>query len=414
MSQGLFNNRSYYGNMSSLSNHKNLKLLWWMRNIALGGQTAAILIVTEGLKIPLPETILWMILGSVALVNIFTWWRIKTAQTITYHEFLIQLLVDISALAGLLYFTGGATNPFTSLFILQVIIAAIALPPLYTWLIAGITVAIYTLLMFWNVEMPYFLHHHMSDFFSLHVQGMWFSFLLLAGFVAWFIVRMNTTIRRQDSLLAEAEKIAALGTLAANAAHELGTPLATMAVLAEDCEEKTSRQFSEHIQRCKKILSRITADGGVMRAEGGAAMALRDFLEETIENWKVQHPSTPLKFNINGAGHSRIVAEQGLQQAIVNLLNNAADASPDAVSMEVRWSAQTLTIEIQDQGNGLPETIQSTLGEVGVTTKADGLGLGLFLAKSIITRLEGTLELTSMADKGTKAHITLPLRRLAV
>lgn len=185
--------------MSQLLNHKNLKLLWWLRNVALIGQAGAILIVASVLRIPLPEMPLWAILTGIALLNVFTWWRIETAKTITDHEFLIQLLADVGALTGLLYFTGGATNPFASLFILQVIIAAIALPPRYTWAIAGITIALYTSLMFWNVEMPYFLHHHIGDFFSLHVQGMWLSFIFLAGIIAWFVVQMNATIRRQNA-----------------------------------------------------------------------------------------------------------------------------------------------------------------------------------------------------------------------
>jgi two-component system sensor histidine kinase RegB len=401
--------------MSKLLNHKNLKLLWWMRNVALIGQAAAILIVSSVLRIPLPEMPLWIILTTIALLNVFTWWRIEAAKTITDHEFLMQLLVDIVALAGLLYFTGGATNPFASLFILQVIIAAIALPPLYTWMIAAITVALYTSLMFWNVEMPYFLHHHIGDFFSLHVQGMWLSFIFLAGIVAWFVVQMNTTIRRQNALLAEAEKMAAVGTLAANAAHELGTPLATMAVLAEDCEQETAHKFSEQIQRCKQILSRITAAGGVARAEGGAPMGLSDFLNQTIEDWKQLHPAIPLAVQISGTGQPRIVAEHGFEQAITNLLDNAADASPQSVRLEADWTASTLNIRIQDNGAGLPETIQPLLGEVvGLTTKPDGMGLGLFLTRSVITRLEGKLTLTSIAGKGTTAHITLPLRRLTV
>ncbi len=397
--------------MINISYHKNLKLLWWLRSIAIVGQTTAILVVTHTFQIPLQTPPLWAIIGGLAVVNAFTLWRIKTAPHITEIEFFGQLLTDIAALFGLLYFTGGATNPFASLFILQVIIAAITLSPFYTWVAAGITIAFYTALMIWNVEVPYFQHHHIGDFFNMHVQGMWISFIILAVMIAWFVVRMNSTIRRQDTLLAEAEKIAAIGTLAASAAHELGTPLATMFVLAEDSDNP---MLEEQLLRCKQILSRITAAGGVTRAEGGAPIPLDDFLRSLVAQWKTDHADASLSVDIQQSSAPRIVGEYGLEQAIKNLLDNAADASPQAVSIKAQWTAQTLTIVISDKGAGVPQAITDTFGEVGVTTKQDGLGLGLFLSRSVITRLEGTLDLLSASEGGTVATITLPLRRLSL
>jgi len=223
-------------NMDKTSYFKNLKLLCGLRSVAIIGQVAAILLVTKGLHIELPIIPLWSIISALVVINGLTFIRIKKGRAISQFEFFSQLLIDMTALFGLLYFSGGAANPFTSLFILQVIIAAVTLPPAYAWVAAGISVAFYTALMFLGIEVPYFQHHHSGDFFNLHVQGMWISFILLAGIISWFVVRMNVTIRRQDALLAEAEKIAAVGMLAANAAHELGTPLATLFVLAENAD----------------------------------------------------------------------------------------------------------------------------------------------------------------------------------
>jgi two-component system sensor histidine kinase RegB len=409
--------------MQDHSCYKNLKLLWVLRNIAMLGQAMAILIVTQGLHIPLQTNTLWSIIAALACINVFTWWRIRHTNRIRETEFFLQLMADIIALFGLLYCTGGATNPFASLFILQVIIAAIALSPIYTWITACITIALYTSLMVWNVNVPHFSHHGMTDFFSLHVQGMWISFILLAGIVAWFVVRMNRIIRRQDALLAEAEKIAAIGTLAASAAHELGTPLATLTILAEDYASKLSAKerqqkaimFAEQLTNCKQILSLITAAGGVMRAESGSCMMLEAFLKQVIERWQKRRPEAMIYIAMPEVIPAvKMLGEIALEQAIHNLLDNAADASPEHITLEIQCMANKLTMTICDKGQGLSASIQEQLGQPGYTTKHTGMGLGIFLAKSIIARWEGTLDIANAQGGGAVATIHLPLERLSL
>lgn len=413
----------YVRRMDQISCLKNLKLLWWLRNIAIVGQAIAITVVTRILDIPLGENILWLLIGLLVFVNIITWVRIKRATHIKEFEFFCQLLLDIAVLFGLLYFTGGATNPFASLFILQVIIAAITLSPFYTWIIAGIAVGCYTLLMVWNVEVPYFMHHHIGEFFSMHVQGMWINFILLAGIISWFVVRMNVTIKRQDSILFEAEKMAAIGTLAANSAHELGTPLATLTLLAENYSDEATDEerkrkaimFQEQLERCKQILSRITAAGGVIRAESGKPMQLDLFLKEILTNWKKENPEVNLAAEFaDNKFIPNIVAESGLSHAIINILDNAADASPNYVGFKVIWTAKNLIITISDKGQGIAQEVKENFGEPGISSKADGLGMGLFLSKSVVTRLGGTLGIESKSGFGTTAKINLALARLTV
>jgi two-component system sensor histidine kinase RegB len=274
--------------MINNSSNKNLEFLWWLRNIAIVGQGVAIYIVTRLLQIPLVEKPLWLIVALLVGVNIVTFMRIRNTHNIKESEFFYQMLIDITALFGLLYFTGGATNPFASLFILQVIIAAITLSPLYTWVVAAITIALYTCLMIWNVEVPYFMHHHMGDFFSLHVQGMWISFILLAVIISWFVVRMNATIKRQDALLAEAEKIIAVGKLATSAAHELEGPLAKLSALSKDFDQdikgNKSNLFLKQIVVCEKILASIT-DAGRMLDTDSSITPLDTLLKETIQSF---------------------------------------------------------------------------------------------------------------------------------
>lgn len=400
--------------MDTLSTYKNLKLLWSLRNIAITGQIVAILVATQALQIPLQTTSLMFILSVSAGLNMLTWVRIKRTTAISEREFFTQLLLDMIALFWLLYYTGGATNPFTSLFILQVVLAAVTLPALYTWIIAGIAVVLYTALMFWNVEVPYLQHHHIGDFFSLHVQGMWVSFILSAGIIAWFVVRMNSTVRHQDALLADAEKIAALGTLATSAVHELGTPLATISVLAGDCDQEISRPLLEQIARCKQILSSITTAGGVARAESGSPIQLDIFLKQLTEEWRKDHTGIVFEADLFQLGQQRVLVEHGFKEAIVNLLNNAAEASPEYVAMRAESTPQLLLIQIRDKGNGIADEMKGSLGKAGVTSKADGLGLGLFLAKSVVARLGGALEIENAVEKGVTVTISLPIKRLAV
>lgn len=389
---------------------KNLKLLWWMRSIAITGQAVAVFVVDTYMAIPLPVHALWAIIFALCLVNCLTFLVIKSGRRVGEREFFFQLLTDMLALFGLLYYTGGASNPFTSLFILQVVIAAIILPAIYTWMIAAGAVGLYTLLMFWNVEMPY-LHHHLGEFFNLHVQGMWLSFVLLSLIISGFAVKMSMTIRRQDALLAEAEKIAAVGALAANAAHELGTPLATLSLLAEDLDKNKADPFFYQLTRCKEIISRITTAGGLARAESGTSMPWEKFLHNLIERWKQSYPTLPVTITIQPGTSPRILADQGLVQAIVNILNNAAEASPEGIQLDARWNAQYLTVMIQDKGKGFPEEMLSHLGEIGLTTKPKGMGMGLFLAKNMIHRYQGTLTFKNIQE-GAVVTIHLPLKAI--
>ncbi len=405
------------------SYRKNLSLLWWLRNIAIIGQAVTIFLTTHWLEIPLATGPMWGIIGLLAVVNVYGFIRLRQNSGVSQNELLAHLLGDIMALYGLLYFSGGASNPFASLFIVQVVIAAIVLPPLHTWCIAILTIVLYTLLLRWNVEVPYFLHHHLGNYFNIHVQGMWISFILLALVVAGFIVRVSETVRKQDQLLAEAERIGAVGTLAAGATHELGTPLATIALLAQqfesdaatDEQKRRAMILREQVARCKDILTRITAAAGVMRAESGKRMQLDAFLIEIMDRWRAHKSAVAFFPELSGVQPAPvIVAEYGVEQAITNLLNNAADASPCHVALKAQWTALSLTLSIEDQGKGIAPELLQKLGDPGATTKPQGLGLGIFLARNVIVRLGGSLTITNRSEGGVRAQVQLPLDKLRV
>ena len=396
----------------------NLTLLWWLRTIAITGQCAAIWVVTAWLHVALPLMALFTIIGALALINLYTLVRLKASRPVTQLEFFIQLLADMMGLAGLLYFTGGASNPFTSLFILQVVIAAIVLDPLYSWLAASVSAAMYTLLMFCKRDLPLLLHSQ-GDAFGLHVEGMWINFMLLAVIVAWFVTRISATLRRQDALLAEAEQLASLGMLAAQAAHNLGTPLATLAILAgeykrnavTDSECATADVMLSQIARCKEGLSQVAASAGVMRAESGVPVKLDEYLRGVLARFQAARPAVQVEGRVATGAAPLIMVGAGLEQAIANLLANAADASPHWIGVDAAWSARELKLAIADRGAGLPETVRRSLGEPGLTTKQAGLGMGLYLSMSVIRRMGGMLRATT-GNTGTIMDITLPLKGL--
>jgi two-component system sensor histidine kinase RegB len=341
-------------------------------------------------------------------------------------ELFAQLVVDVAALTGLLYFSGGATNPFVTLYLLPLAFAAAALSAAYTWAMAALATACYTLLFFHHVPLP---SSHAHDF-GLHVLGMWLGFVLSAALIAGFAARMSATLRDRDRLAAQMreqqlrnERVLALGTLAAGAAHELGTPLSTLAVLAKDLapDRPVSREklaiLRSQIERCKEIIGSLSASAGAARAEGGASTALDRWLGELVRKWQAMRPGLTVSARFAGDEPApRIVADQTLAQAITNILNNAADASPHSVEIDGRWSGGQLVLEIADRGPGLAPEVQGTIGEALISTKdpGQGLGLGLFLAYTTLSRFGGEVRILNRDGGGALCRITLPLDALRV
>ena len=240
---------------------KNLRRLFWLRNVMIAGLGLAAWAAIGIYDLELPLAPIASAMGLLVALNAISWWRLRQPRKAVDMELLAQLLLDMVALTGLFYFTGGYTNPFLWMYLLPLTVAAVALPWRNTWLIAGLAVACYTGLMFWYQPLPVMqmdmsgmspaemraMHH--GGGFSIHLLGMWAGFVVSALVIAFFVERIGRNLREYDQLIAEArekmlenERMLALGTLATAAAHELGTPLATMAVVAgemvEDCADQ--------------------------------------------------------------------------------------------------------------------------------------------------------------------------------
>jgi len=241
---------------------------------------------------------------------------------------------------------------------------------------------------------------------------------------------MAGSLRERDQELAAAREralrdqhVLALGTLAAGATHQLGTPLAPMAVMLRELEHEFRndldlgsdlREVRQQVDQCKSIISDLVAAAGQTRGEGGRAEAIDIFLSTTVDTWRLQRPGVALSLRLDGSiPPPRIVAEHTLGHTLVTLLNNAADASGEGLKMQGHWTADQLTVEIRDCGDGLSPGTLSQVGRTPVTTKAEGHGVGLLIANAALDRFGGRVTLENRADRGTCTRIELPLTALA-
>ncbi len=370
-----------------------------------------------------------VIAAVLALYTAWSWLRLRGGMVVHSSTLLTQLLADLLALSLLIYLSGGSTNPFTALLLLPITVAAATLRPLLTWLVTGLAILSYTLLMFFHVPLGGMSHGIHG--FTVHVWGMWFGFVLSALLVAFFVARIGATLRNNAAALArareealEAERLVALGTLAAGTAHELGTPLATMAVLARELEHELSDEpelasqlqlLRGQVDRCKEILSGMARKAGQLRAEAGECQPLDRFLEGMLTHWREAHPACSLEVSLEGAGAPpEVIADRTLSQALENLLNNAAEVSPDSIRFSARWQESRLQLSLCDEGPGLPPRVREELGRPFVSTKppGEGMGLGIYLARNTIERLGGTLRFREGRPRGTCIEIELPLAQL--
>jgi two-component system sensor histidine kinase RegB len=397
----------------------NMQRLIMLRGVVMACLSLVILALYQA-SIPLPYAPLISAIAALGLLSLIAWSRLReTAQT-SQRELVMQLLGDIAALSLLFYFSGGYSNPFIWMYLLPITVAAVALRAAYAWLIASLSIASYTLLMFYHVPLSH-LHMHMrgDDKLDIHLVGMWIGFVVSSVIVAIFIARIGQNLRDYDNKIAEvrekaleSERMLALGTLATSAAHELGTPLATMAVISKELTQEYANQpellaqlgvLQKQVSRCKEILSSITRSAGQARADAMQGLPLRNFLQDAIQRWRDTRPATELVVNMpSNTFNPNIVIDRTLTQAIQNMLDNAADESPERVLFNAEWNDKILAIQIRDFGKGLSAE----------TKNEQGMGLGVYLTQTTLARYGGELSLNNHAEGGVMTIVSLPLKKL--
>lgn len=435
---------------SNISIRDNLKWLYILRNLMIVSESFLIIISVYGLKIPLPQEQLWLVLFSICAVNLYTWMRIQTDEPVTELEIFSQLSIDVLAIGSLLYLTGGASNPIIWVFLLPLILAAIMLPQAYAWNMVILTCCAYTVLIAFNIPLPaiephipdpklvttpelqMYLHSvHDRQYFNLHVFGMWFGFVFSAGLVAYFVAELSKTLKERERSLADAresalrdERVISLGTLAASAAHDMGTPLGTMAILVHEMEiDYPEHRFSDlhqklevvnqQIERCKQALSVLSASAGEMRAESGKAMPVIEYIDDVLNQWRAHNATAKLNLKVSQTIfiNEKIVADRTLTHSIINILNNASEVTPDSKGFDfiADWNDTILNLKIKDYGPGFSNEILNFGGIKPVISDKQGLGVGLFLTYSTIKRLGGKIKFYNAESAGACVEIELPL-----
>ena len=419
--------------ISQNTNRQNLLQLIWLRLIAIIGQVVTILIVHYFLKISLPLTEMFLVLMFLGIVNFISFYRHKSEKNISDKSLFIELICDVLVLTAQLYLSGGISNPFISLFLLQVIIAAILLKRIYAWLIAVITIFSYISLNFTYRHIHALHNHEAGDLFNMHLHGMLISYIIAAVLLLIFVTKIiknlkdrdkNIYLLKQKSL--EEEKVVRMGLLATGAAHELSTPLSTISVILNDWKEmdfvNSQKEFQKELMqdivtmesqlnRCKKILSDILLSSGKARLEQAEMKLAKEAFDLIIEEWKSTRNPQNLLYNFRGEDAKKIILDDTLIQGFYNIFDNALEESPNLVLIDVMVTKNEINLNVEDCGKGFDKKILQEIGKANITTKNSN-GLGLFLAISSLRRFDGTLQIKNLAEKGAKVEIKIPLKNL--
>jgi two-component system sensor histidine kinase RegB len=409
----------------------NLRRLCLVRLVLLSAMVVA-LGFAYLYQLDVPYTALGLILLLLIGLNIVSWFRSHREWPVTEFEFLLQILADILGLSLILYFSGGATNPFISYFLVPLSIAAATLPWRFTWIVALLCIGIYSALLVYNQPLEALApHHHDSGRPSLHVIGMWANFTVSALLITYFVVRMAQALREREQLLNQLreedlrdEQIMAVATLAAGTAHELGTPLSTMKILLEELhQESTDNQtlrndldiLASQVEICRSTLKKLVATADRNRQGVDTLYQAGEYFRELTRDWHLLHPATTLALAISPQlDQLQLSGDATLKQALINLLDNASAASPDAISVDIGTDDDCIVLEILDDGPGLANDIADQVGKPIIINSESGLGIGLLLTHATLTRFGGNVTLYRREPKGTRTRATLPVRRIKI
>jgi len=407
--------------------HENMLQLIQLRWIAVIGQLTTIAVVRLGFGIQLPLPHMLEVLACLIAFNIGSHLRWHESREATNGEMFFALLVDVGTLTAQLYLSGGTTNPFAFLYLLQIILSAVLLEAWSTWTIVGATSACLGGLSIYSH--PLVLPADNGNGLSrIYVAGLLICFALDAALLVFYITRIGRNHRLGEAQLAtmrerasEEEHIVRMGLLASGAAHELGTPLATLSVILGDWkrmpEFAKNKELLEEIgemqvqlQRCKSIVSGILLSAGEARGESSVKTTINTFLDDLADEWRTTRPIVNFDYDNRIEEDIPVVFDSALKQMICNVLDNAVEASPQWVKLQVAQKDDSLILTVIDSGHGFAQHILDQIGKPYQSTKGKpGGGLGLFFVVSVARKLGGAMSAKNRREGGAEVTMTLPL-----
>jgi two-component system sensor histidine kinase RegB len=408
-----------------------LDTLTRLRWLAVIGQTAAVLVVNFGLDFDLPLAACAAVIAVSAWLNIALRLRFRVNQRLEPDRAAWLLAFDVAQLTVLLFLTGGLENPFAFMMLGPVLIAATALPPRMTLMLGVFASLCATALIFAHYPLPWASDEPLT-LPSLYVMGMWLSILLAIAFIgvyAWLVAEegrmLADALTATELVLAREQHLSQLDGLAAAAAHELATPLSTIAVVAKELEralgpdsphDEDVRLLRAQTQRCRDILAKLaelSADSG----EPFDRMKISTLIEEVIAPHRNFGVELDVLLPPDRVGEPVGARNPAILYGLGNLVENAVDFANERVEVAVRWNLKQVTITIADDGPGFSADIMDRIGEPYVTTRGVratstdsdpfGLGLGFFIAKTLLERSGATLALANRARPETGAIVRI-------
>jgi len=418
--------------LTSSSSHKNLTLIAAARAVLWAMAELLIVINKLWLHLPFNELLVHCVLAAFALTAIAAFLQARSASHISHYAMLRHLTLDVLIMTWVFHLVGGAANPFVSILLFPLTISAAILPSRFTWLMVVLTLASYGSLFLpaygaTNLIVDHSQHRHshgaQQSVFSLHLVGMWFNFAVSAILISFFVVKMRQQIQQQQQKIntqrekaLRDEQLLGIATQAASAAHHISTPLSTMAVIINDLRHSQTSEplqedlklLSSQIDNCSEVLNTLRH-----RKNTNDPISLTLFTHQLIDEFKLMRPEAVLEESIDDLEMFQISSDPSLRMALLNVLNNAADVSPQKIQLNVALKKETFHLKIRDFGTGFPEglsnnSIHNTTESPIISSKPNGMGIGLFLSHATIDQHRGKISLTNM-EQGTLTYITLPL-----